>query len=159
MPSHNFKYLGNNCGTIHSLGIVYGGGKTTPADIAFSQGIIATGIKDNPDLGLIAITADYWQTHIHQILKDNGFRAITRFKSSHDSPLENLTLWARDGKKVPVDKNRVVEVGPLNCSVGYNKASGSRMLIRTQKAKGFKKIKGLNAWYKIAAKHLVKIKD
>lgn len=163
MASPYTKYLGNRCATIHSFGLVMPGNKKDGPDEPCRKAVEAYA-EQNPGVGLLAITADYYQTHIHQYLKGLGFRSQFTCKSSHGNPHENLTIWTKPGDKSKKLKDQPVEFGPGNCSVGFNPAgeydSTKLLVIETTdpKKKTFKKIRGINVWYKVAKKYLVKTK-
>jgi hypothetical protein len=159
MPTPNFRYLGDSCGTIHSFGALYPGYKDRNLDANLKA--VKRDIDTNTGLDLVAITADYYQTHIHSFLKDNGFRKVVRLKSAHDAPGEHLTMWVKMGTRPRAKTpDRDADYAPYNCSVGFNE-DGNRLTIRTKKtkAKGFMKAPHVNIWYKVAARYVLKIKD
>lgn len=98
MATPNFRYLGNHVGTICHLGYTTADGMYTLSKEAYTAlaAALTKDIADHPELGLLAITADYYQAHIHDLLKTQGFRKVMVFKSSHNRDNEHLTMWVRE---------------------------------------------------------------
>lgn len=109
---------------------------------------------------IVAITTIY-QEKSAEVLRDNNFKPIVIFKSAHNTPEENLTLWVRFDKNAPDCSNEEVNVDdfPFNCSVGFNEYYYQRCCLvakKLVKLKGFKQISKLPLWYKINKKFIIK---
>lgn len=162
----NFRYIGNRVGVIHAFWMVPNGAILNDHPVhrdnwAANQAALTKDIADHAQLGLIAITADYIQSHAHPFLKAQGFKKVLTFKSAHDNAWEHLTMWVRaPTSRAKVGYREIESRVFSNCSVGFDPGyeydRGKRMQVRTRAAKGLTKVRGLNVWYGIEAKHVVK---
>ncbi len=161
MPSGHFQYIGGDCAVLQSFGFIQGSYKMSQADQDAIRALLKKDVADHPEMGLLAITADYYQTHAHPWLKDLGFGPVFRFKSSHGGA-EVLTVWAKENEKAANTRYTAPIRTLSNCSVGLNPLTntyeaGKYLSIETTDPKNaaYTKIKGVTVWYKINPNHLV----
>lgn len=160
MSTPYFSYLGNHCGLIRGFGFNKAPYVMTAETWMARQAALKTDIDAHPELGLLAITADFYQVHAHELLKANGFRKAFVFKSNHNRDDENLTVWVKENRQAKNVKYQAPDYPPNNCSVTFNadENTPARLLVQTTKpvSRLFKKIRGVNAWYKIDPRYVVK---
>lgn len=165
-------YLGNNVGGITGMPVKYTGNLANYSSKEEEFTNLEQFLK-SAEVGkfqyLFAITANKFQNKSAGALKNNGFRPVTEFYSSHDVKDETLTIWTKtNGLKDKEFKDLLgLAVGPNygNCSVGYDRNSYERCIVTSKgpadtlnslKNLGFKRVKNTNIFFKINDKHLVK---
>lgn len=122
-------------------------------------------LKDLKYKYLFAITANLYQSKTAKILKDNGFREVVIFYSSHMSGLETLTLWVKTQRR-PSDLSNTLIAPPMaNCTVSYDIDSKKmfRIIIKKEnqsiqdlKQLGFKRVRGTPIWFNLRADGIIK---
>lgn len=153
------SHVGNNVGVIHDMTWEY------PKVEAVINKKFEKELKNIKYKYLVATTANKYQADCAKTLEENGFRAVVEFKSSHESPSETVTLWAKTQSQVEDLSKTYINWPEENCTVTYNREINKYCCVTVKTDKDtdeslkkdkFKRIKNTPIYFRVREDKIIK---
>lgn len=164
----NTNYIGNQTAAITNLPYKYDEDDCYgPTKRDFTAYLKADPIKKFKYV--LAITANKYQKDARTVLKNNNFREIVEFYSSHNEEFETLSLWVKNQKDYKPKNLRGYNIHRegINCTVSFNRADiDYRFVVTSENPKNkaelkelekneFVKVRGFPIYYRVEKGEIV----